>query len=264
MRAAFRSLLLAAATPWLIAAGDLGEAIELARHATADIDGTPLAELASDEDDSALAMLNSRDVVPGRALDTYDCVRDSPIDAEWVLRNKGDARWVDRACRERQFARDSLPGYRTLGTRRLEVSEAESILEAAARTAKIPPALLISLARFTSGFRPAAESESGALGLVQLPPEAQHGFTREQLVDPQVNARIAASYLRGLLDRYGSVERAVIAYVDGPRAAEEGLPLDKRTLWLVRELRNDVHLAEAAFPKQQAIEDVVFIWTWLE
>jgi soluble lytic murein transglycosylase len=99
-------------------------------------------------------------------------------------------------------------------------------VEAAAEEFGIDRALLLGLVRQESTFNAAARSRAGAVGLTQLMPRTARElsrsvlgrrFRRSFLYDPRVNARLGASYLRFLLDRFGGREIfAVAAYNGGP------------------------------------------------
>lgn len=89
----------------------------------------------------------------------------------------------------------------------------------------LDPALVAAVIRAESSFRPAAVSRSGAVGLMQLMPETAawiadrlplEDYTESQLLDPEVNLALGTWYLRHLLDRFISVEIALMAYNAGP------------------------------------------------
>jgi soluble lytic murein transglycosylase len=91
----------------------------------------------------------------------------------------------------------------------------------------LPPGLIHSVMRQESEFLPTAESPAQAVGLMQLLPETARVTEGDPkidvaaLMDPTTSIRIAAKYLRGLLDRFHeSVPLAVAAYNAGPEAVE--------------------------------------------
>ena len=87
---------------------------------------------------------------------------------------------------------------------------------AAAKTG-VPASLLIATAYEESRMDPSAHSGAGARGLLQLMP----GTARELRLDgddPAANVLAGASYLRQMLDRFGSVDLALAAYNAGPTA----------------------------------------------
>ena len=83
-----------------------------------------------------------------------------------------------------------------------------------------------------SKFDPDARSDSGAIGLMQLLPATAEGiatrpggsrFERDDLLDPEINVRYGSWYLRHLLDKYGSTERALAAYNGGQGNLDRGI-----------------------------------------
>jgi len=108
-------------------------------------------------------------------------------------------------------------------TRRL----AESIVRAALEN-DIEPELAFGLVRAESGFRDAATSHVGAVGLTQLMPRTarwlEPGTTTRDLRDSETNLRIGLGYLRDLIDKYDGDERlALLAYNRGPGTVDKVL-----------------------------------------
>jgi len=75
-----------------------------------------------------------------------------------------------------------------------------------------------------SKFDAHARSSSGAIGLMQLLPDTARGiaartggktFVVDDLLNPEINVRYGAWYLRHLLDRYGDEATALAAYNAG-------------------------------------------------
>jgi soluble lytic murein transglycosylase len=106
----------------------------------------------------------------------------------------------------------------------------ESIVRAHARNYHLDPALLAAVIYQESKFRPTARSSSGAVGLMQLMPQTAEGiaartggtkFQLDDLLDPELNVRYGAWYLRYLLDRYGDERLALAAYNAGQRTVDE-------------------------------------------
>ena len=90
----------------------------------------------------------------------------------------------------------------------------------------IDPDLGFRLVRIESGFRPAARSTAGAIGLTQVMlPTARfydRTITPDQLADPETNLRIGFRYLRHLLERYEwDLRTALLAYNRGPSRVGE-------------------------------------------
>lgn len=97
----------------------------------------------------------------------------------------------------------------------------------AAGAARVDPALLLALMRRESGFRTAARSPAGAVGLLQIIPATAARLVsllalpapmEERLEDPEVNVPLGAAYLSLLLERFGEPLLAVAAYNAGPGA----------------------------------------------
>jgi soluble lytic murein transglycosylase len=102
--------------------------------------------------------------------------------------------------------------------------EYEQIVRGHARNYHLDSALLAAVIYQESKFDPDARSESGAVGLMQLLPSTalaiaeRTGGTRfrvDDLVDPEINVRYGAWYLRHLLDKYGDEQLALAAYNAG-------------------------------------------------
>ncbi|HBF09596.1 MAG: transglycosylase SLT domain-containing protein [Pseudomonadota bacterium] len=97
---------------------------------------------------------------------------------------------------------------------------------------------VFAVIRQESAFRADARSGVGAMGLMQLmPATAQHvsrniGIrstpTRAQLLTPDFNIRLGASYLKELSDQFdGSIVMATAAYNAGPHRVKEWRPQDR-------------------------------------
>jgi len=100
-----------------------------------------------------------------------------------------------------------------------------ALAERIAREQGLDHALVDALIRAESAYDPQAVSSAGALGLMQLMPAtaADYGVSaREQLFDPETNLRTGMRHLRRLLDQYGRIGAAVMAYNAGEGALERG------------------------------------------
>jgi soluble lytic murein transglycosylase-like protein len=87
-----------------------------------------------------------------------------------------------------------------------------------AATYRLDPHLLLAVISIESAFNPLAESNMGAVGLMQIMPKAHadklKAFGGEKLaLDPWVNMQVGAQILREYLDRFGSEMAALRAYV---------------------------------------------------
>ncbi len=90
------------------------------------------------------------------------------------------------------------------------------IVKAAARH-RVPPELLLSMARAESNLRPHRISHAGAMGLMQLMPETARWLDVVDPFDSAANIDASARYLRLLSARYrGDQRRMAAAYNAGP------------------------------------------------
>lgn len=101
---------------------------------------------------------------------------------------------------------------------------AELVYDVALREG-IDPELAFRLVNLESGFTVRARSHANALGLAQVQPATARFYeptiTAEQLYDPETNLRIGLRYLRHLIETYGDVKLALLAYNRGPGRVKE-------------------------------------------
>jgi len=89
----------------------------------------------------------------------------------------------------------------------------------AAKAANVRPELLHALIHAESGYRPAARSPAGAVGLMQLMPGVLRRFNVRDPLDPKQNILGGARYVRELLDLFGdNVSLVLAAYNAGENA----------------------------------------------
>jgi len=106
--------------------------------------------------------------------------------------------------------------------------ELESLARAVvteSRRGQLSPALVLAVIEVESNGFNFAMSNAGALGLMQLLPSTAEPLAHEigvvwrgpaTLLDPVANVRLGVAYLRRLVDRFGDVEQALVAYNWGP------------------------------------------------
>lgn len=94
------------------------------------------------------------------------------------------------------------------------VNRWDSLVSKYAAQYNVPANLIKSVMRLESTGNPNAGSVQGATGLMQVMPDI-HGYTRQQLLDPETNIRVGVSILRNNYDRWGSWEDATKAYLAG-------------------------------------------------
>ena len=89
----------------------------------------------------------------------------------------------------------------------------------------VPPEIIFAVIKAESGFDSAAESEAGAIGLMQITPDTfewigtyrlRENYPIAVLYDPDTNIKYGTYYLRYLYDRFESWDMAFAAYNAGP------------------------------------------------
>lgn len=95
-------------------------------------------------------------------------------------------------------------------------ADVDSAINEMAEKYNLDPALVAAIAEQESGFNQSAQSEAGALGIMQLMPGTAEGLGVNPS-DLRGNLEGGAKYLRQMLDKYdGDVEKALAAYNAGP------------------------------------------------
>ncbi|MEQ8659350.1 MAG: lytic transglycosylase domain-containing protein [Gammaproteobacteria bacterium] len=95
----------------------------------------------------------------------------------------------------------------------------EPTIASAAKTHRLPPALLHAVIRAESAYDPEAVSSAGAVGLMQLMPGTAERYGVRNRRDPTANVAGGTRYLRDLLDMFDNdVMLALAAYNAGENA----------------------------------------------
>ncbi len=103
------------------------------------------------------------------------------------------------------------------------------IVERQARRFRVDPLMVLAVIQVESRFDPAAVSDQGAVGLMQLQADTARELASDlgvawmgddQLFDPNVNVLLGCAYLRRLIDRFGDQGAALAAYCSGPTFVE--------------------------------------------
>lgn len=92
----------------------------------------------------------------------------------------------------------------------------------------LDPDLGFRLVRAESNFNPRARSHAGALGYTQLMPYTARWLDRrmttpERIMQPEANLAAGFGYLRRLIDKYGDLRLALLAYNRGEGAVDRDL-----------------------------------------
>ncbi len=98
------------------------------------------------------------------------------------------------------------------------------LVEENARACHLAPATVLAVICVESSFNPQARSAAGAVGLMQLMPATAAALGAElgyrdadlDLTRPEINIRLGCHYLAGLVQRFGTLDRALQAYNGGP------------------------------------------------
>jgi soluble lytic murein transglycosylase-like protein len=112
----------------------------------------------------------------------------------------------------------------------------EEIIQKAAATYDVDPALIRGVIQVESNFNASAQSPKGAMGLMQLMPETARELGVSDPYDPEANIMGGTRYLKRLLNRYdGDVSLALAAYNWGMGN------LENHRNWMPQETKNYVN-----------------------
>ncbi len=104
----------------------------------------------------------------------------------------------------------------------LDPGRLASVILRAADWARVDPVLVLAIMEIESGFDPAARSNRGARGLMQVVPAtlwrqaALSGLPGDDPHAPELNVPAGVLYFRRLLDAFGNKYAALMAYNAGP------------------------------------------------
>jgi soluble lytic murein transglycosylase-like protein len=118
---------------------------------------------------------------------------------------------------------------------------AEKLVQEAAGRHQVDPALVRAVIETESGWNPAARSNKGAVGLMQLIPTTAQRFGVNDAYSPQQNVDAGVRYLKVLLERYdGNLDLALAAYNAGEGAVDRahGIPAFRETRDYVQKVQN--------------------------
>ena len=126
------------------------------------------------------------------------------------------------------------------------VARFEPLVSRNARESGLDPLLVKAVIAAESGFDPAAVSDKGAIGLMQVLPDTGERYgvagdakrsVADKLKEPAINVRVGTRYLKDLLARFaGDVKLALAAYNAGEGIVERygGVPPFPETQAFVR------------------------------
>jgi hypothetical protein len=129
--------------------------------------------------------------------------------------------------------------------------EFADVIDKAAHTYEVEPALLAAMMRIESNFDPYAVSPKGACGLLQLIPATAERFGVGDVFDPHENVHGGARYLQWLLARYdGDTRLALAAYNAGENAVDRygDVPPYRETREYVRKVLGKLDLFSSSRP----------------
>ncbi len=100
-----------------------------------------------------------------------------------------------------------------------DIRRFSSIIDVAARSHGVDPALVQAVITAESGFNPNAISRAGASGLMQLMPDTARRYGVQNIFDPVENIHGGVRYLRDLLAMFnGNLRLALAGYNAGENA----------------------------------------------
>ncbi len=141
------------------------------------------------------------------------------------LEEVDDSKWFARAQELGVVDALNRHGFTDRQKRRLAVTIVRE-----ANINGVDPLLVVAVIRCESSFNPLAVSGPGAMGLMQVMPDTgkwlaqKRGFDLQKtqnLYDIELNIELGTAYLASLIQQFGSVEYALVAYNAGPGLAKK-------------------------------------------
>ena len=118
----------------------------------------------------------------------------------------------------------------------LPQEDIDKLIGTASKSQGVDAALLKSVMRTESAFKPCAISVAGAMGLMQIMPDTAQLLGLDDPFDPQKNVNAGAKFLKSMLQRYGGdLAMALGAYNAGPATVDKagGIPPIAETIQYV-------------------------------
>lgn len=114
----------------------------------------------------------------------------------------------------------------------------DRLIEAQASKNGMDPALIRAVVQTESGFNPRAVSAAGARGLMQLMPGTADMLGVQDSFNATQNLDGGSRYLKGLMNQYQSLPKALAAYNAGPGAVDKykGIPPYQETQHYVKKV----------------------------
>lgn len=117
-------------------------------------------------------------------------------------------------------------------------ADLEPLIHQHSMAQNLDPKLVRAVIQVESGYNQRARSNKGAMGLMQLIRATADHLAVADPYDPDQNLRGGTTYLRRMIDRFGSIELALAAYNAGPEAVARynGIPPYRETINYVRRI----------------------------
>lgn len=115
----------------------------------------------------------------------------------------------------------------SLSTQNKKLERYKKMISRLAEAYQLDPLLIRSIISVESCYNSNAQSDKGALGLMQIMPTTKHLNNKNKLYNPMMNLRIGISYFKSLMNRYANnTILALAAYNAGSSAVNKykGVP----------------------------------------